>query len=339
MQAKILAQQYEREKKIVMQAITLSLVLHIVFFTIFVILPEFKGSRPSDLNTIYIEFSGGGGEPGPAVTTPATDAPATDGNTGSQPVELHPNTTKPDKPADNIYIPPPADTTPTPSDYGTVKPETNDKPADTVTTTDNVKNFAPQFTKNQNATQKVEQIQRELQRDQQNSQQAAQQAATAVSNNQSGTESVNSAIQQLRDKQAAQQAGNGAGGSGGGSGGGNGPGHGPGSGPGIGTGTSGPLGIYLGLIVPIIEKNWSFSPTLFKGTPDMEVILEVTIQASGEITDIKFAKKSGDTYLDESAYRAMSKSSPLPAFGSSGIKERSITMQFRFTPKGLKRSR
>lgn len=335
MQARMLTAQHEREKKMVMYAITMSLALHIVFFTIFVILPEFRGSRPLDLQPIYISIEGGGGDgPAPLPTVTDTPQPATQGN---PPAELQPATTKPSTPVENVYIPPPVQTTPVPSEYSTTKPDNTEKPVEPVENADNIKSFAPQFTKNPNATAKVEENVRNMQRAEQQTQQQQQQTQQAVTQTQTGTESVNSAIQQLRDKQAAQQAGTGSGGSGGGTGGGNGSGSGPGSGPGTGTGVGGPLSIYLGIIVPIIEKNWSFSPSLFGGTPSMEVVLEVTIMANGEITDIQFVRKSGDAYLDESAYRAMAKSSPLPAFGSSGIKTPSIKLQFRFTPKGLRR--
>lgn len=329
MQVRMFTQSREQEQKLVFYAITLSLALHIVFFTLFVILPEISGRRPRPLDTIQIKIMGGGGAGG---NTPKIidSAPAVNVS------EKTPTTTsKPDTNVESIYIPPPVETTVAPTQYSTVKPENNNKPADPVKNTDNVKNFTSQTIKPSNATQKVEQIQRDLQRAQQNTQQATQRSETAVQESQTGSESVQSAIQQLRDKQAAEQAVSSSAGSGGGGGGGQGAGSGPGSGSGDGAGLTGPLAVYLGIIIPIIEKNWSFSPNLFNGTPRMEVVLSVRIMPNGEIKDITFAKKSGDTYLDESAFRALSKSSPLPAFSSADIKRPSVELQFRFTPKGL----
>lgn len=325
MQARMLTQSREQEQKLVFYAITLSLVLHIVFFTLFVILPEIGGQRHKPLDTIQIKFMGGGGTGGDTPKILDTPPPAQNTDAG----EKMPTTTpKPANNVESVYIPPPVvETTVPPTQYSTVKPEdTTPKPADPVDNTDNVKTFSSQTVKPSNATQKVEQIQRDLQRTQQNTQQATQRSEAAVQESQTGNESVSSAIQQLRDKQAAEAA------AGGGS---SGTGSGPGSGSGDGAGLSGPLAVYLGIIIPIIEKNWSFSPAMFNGTPRMEVVLSVKIMPNGEIKDITFAKKSGNAYLDESAFKAMAKSSPLPAFGSSGIKRPNIELQFRFTPKGL----
>lgn len=318
MQARMLTQSREQEQKLVFYAITLSLVLHIVFFTLFVILPEIGGQRHKPLDTIQIKFMGGGGTGGDTPKILDTPPPAQNTDAG----EKTPTTTpKPTTNVESVYIPPPVVETVAPTQYSTVKPEdTTPKPADPVESADNVKTFSSQTVKPNNATQEVEQIQRDLQRTQQNTQQATQRSEAAVQESQTGNESVSSAIQQLRDKQAAEAA------AGSGS-----------SGTGDGAGLTGPLAVYLGIIIPIIEKNWSFSPAMYNGTPNMEVILEVDILPTGEITNIKYVRKSGNVYLDESAFKAMAKSSPLPAYKESEIRRKSITLQFRFTPKGLKR--
>lgn len=342
MQARILTQQREKEQKLVFYAITLSLVLHIAFFTLFVILPEISGKRQLYSEPIMIKLAGGGG-PGPGPATTAVDTTPTV-VTPPPSNEKAPANTKPETAVESVYIPPPVETTAAPTQYSTAKPEDADQPpVEPVDNADNVKTFSSQTVKPSNATQKVEQIQRDLQRTQQNTQQATQRSETAVQESTTGNESVSSAIQQLRDKQAAQQAsgggtGTGSGaGTGGGTGGGHGTGTGTGVGPGDGTGLTGPLAVYLGIIVPIIEKNWSFSPAMYKGTPNMEVVIEVDILPSGEISNMRYVKKSGDVYLDESAFKALAKSSPLPAYKASEMRREKITMQFRFTPKGLKR--
>lgn len=313
----MLIHQRERERKLMTYAISLSVLLHIVFFAVFIILPEFRSDRTLDIQPIYVELvGGGGGTPGPlpAVTKPQ---PAVNDAGAKQP-----STTKPETTPEPVYIPPPVEVAPTPSNYSTAAVE-NPPPAED----DNVKTFAPQTVKNKDATKKVEEIQRALQQNQQQAQQQQQQTQEAVTQSQTGRESVNSAIEQLRNRQAAENTG----------GGGTGASTGAGTGQGTGGSIGGPLNIYLGIIIPIIEKNWSFSPSLFNGTPRMEVILSCKIMANGEITDIGFAKRSGNAYLDESAFKALAKSNPLPAFGNSGIKKPFIELQFRFTPQGLQR--
>lgn len=327
MQARMLMQSREQEQKMVFYAVSLSVILHIVLFALFVVLPEIGGKSQPILEPIHVKILGGGGASGPMPA--ANERPPVAAGTGDK----APTTTaKPDTSVEPVYIPPPVETAITPSLYSTSKPEEQSQPVDQVDDAANVKTFTSQTQKPSNATQKVEQIQRSLQQQQQQTQTAAQRSETAVQESATGTESVASAIQQLRDKQAAEQA---AATSGGGGGGLAGIGTGSGSGgQGFG-GVGGPLDIYLGIIIPIIEKNWSFSPSMFNGTPRMEVVLAVKIMPDGEIKDISFAKKSGNAYLDESAFKALAKSSPLPAFGNSGIKGSNIEIQFRFTPKGL----
>lgn len=329
MQARMLMQSREQEQKMVYYAVSLSVILHIVLFALFVVLPEIGGKSQPVMEPIHVKIVGGGGAPGPMPT--AQEQPPTVTS------DKAPTTTsKPDTSVEPVYIPPPVETAITPSVYSTAKPEDQQKPVEPVDEAANVKTFTTQTQKPSNATQKVEQIQRSLQQQQQQTQTAAQRSETAVQESETGTESVASAIQQLRDKQAAELAAATSGGGGTGT-----TGVGTGSGTGSGSGgqgfggVGGPLDIYLGIIIPIIEKNWSFSPSMFNGTPRMEVVLSVKIMPDGEIKDISFAKKSGNAYLDESAFKALAKSSPLPAFGSSGIKKSNIEIQFRFTPKGL----
>jgi TonB family protein len=53
----------------------------------------------------------------------------------------------------------------------------------------------------------------------------------------------------------------------------------------------------------------------------MEVVISITIRSDGEITDISFEEKTGNVYLDDSAYRSVKKSSPLPPFSEYNIRE------------------
>ncbi|MBW1615398.1 MAG: TonB C-terminal domain-containing protein [Deltaproteobacteria bacterium] len=82
-----------------------------------------------------------------------------------------------------------------------------------------------------------------------------------------------------------------------------------------------------------IEQNWFFSGQT-SGQHNIKAILIIEIMKSGEIKEVYFETKSGSPYLDESAYKAVLKSNPLPplpdAFGVSSYK-----LGLTFTPSGI----
>jgi len=82
-----------------------------------------------------------------------------------------------------------------------------------------------------------------------------------------------------------------------------------------------------------ILKNWVFSEELAGKHTDLEAILKIKILANGEIKKIWFEKRSGNRYLDESAYKALMKTNPLPPL-PKGFKLYEVGLIF--TPKGLK---
>ena len=81
--------------------------------------------------------------------------------------------------------------------------------------------------------------------------------------------------------------------------------------------------LYYQAIEEKIKGNWNLA--LPRGVIEdmgaMEVVLSITIKADGQITDVSFEKKSGNIYLDESAFRSIKKSSPLPPFSEYNIRE------------------
>jgi colicin import membrane protein len=81
--------------------------------------------------------------------------------------------------------------------------------------------------------------------------------------------------------------------------------------------------LYYQIIEEKIKRNWNLA--LPRGVMEdmraMEVVLSITIKADGTITDLAFEKKSGNIYLDDSAFRAVKKSSPLPPFSEYNIRE------------------
>jgi len=104
---------------------------------------------------------------------------------------------------------------------------------------------------------------------------------------------------------------------------------------GEGGGVAGTIGeIYAqNVVTECIQKNWALSEKLAGDIQNAEAHLVITIAPSGEIVDILFAKRSGNAYLDESAYRAVKKANPLPPL-PAGLKS-SLTVGLYFTPAGV----
>jgi TonB family protein len=65
-------------------------------------------------------------------------------------------------------------------------------------------------------------------------------------------------------------------------------------------------------------------------------VLAVTILRSGAVTEIKYEKRSGNPYFDDSAVRAIRKASPFPPL-PAGIGESSIDVGIRFHSSELRR--
>jgi TonB family protein len=93
--------------------------------------------------------------------------------------------------------------------------------------------------------------------------------------------------------------------------------------------------IYNAEIKYQIQKNWVFSEQFAGGKTDLETALGIKVLPSGEITDIWFDKKSGNTHLDDSAYKALMKANPLPPLPKEFTQPHYL-VGFRFGPKGLK---
>jgi colicin import membrane protein len=72
------------------------------------------------------------------------------------------------------------------------------------------------------------------------------------------------------------------------------------------------LDIYHAEIWDRIRKNWAYSGEMAGGRTDLEATIIVKIMRRGEIRDIWFEKRSGNTYFDDSVYKAVKKSDPLP---------------------------
>ena len=116
---------------------------------------------------------------------------------------------------------------------------------------------------------------------------------------------------------------------------------GAGAGGGGTTGSGGPrrlevIDIYKIEVAYQVERNWAFSQQLAGEGQALQVSLVFKVMPDGEITDIRFTENSGNSYLDESAYRAIVKANPVSSH-PTGIRTPYVTMGVRFTPEGIRR--
>lgn len=95
------------------------------------------------------------------------------------------------------------------------------------------------------------------------------------------------------------------------------------------------IDIYRVEIAYQVQKNWAFSDQLAGGIKDLEAWVAIKIIPSGEIKDIWFDKRSGNSYFDEAAEKAILKSNPLPPF-PKGYMRSFYVVGFHFTPSGVK---
>jgi len=112
-----------------------------------------------------------------------------------------------------------------------------------------------------------------------------------------------------------------------------------GSGPPGGNATGGKkdlelMDIYMIEIQYRIQKNWSFNEQLAGGQTDLEAWPAIKIMPNGEIKDIWFDKRSGNSYFDEQAKKAILKSNPLPPL-PKGYWRPYFDIGFHFTTTGL----
>jgi colicin import membrane protein len=194
--------------------------------------------------------------------------------------------------------------------------------------------IAPTKTKDIVAPPKQIKIKKSLKKKTFNREKAVESAVQNIEENMDRTrpESVSSAIDKLREKvrQNPSGAGSGTGGN-------------PvTSGPdAIGGGGSGrpraltQLDIYKAEIASRIQQNWAFSEQLAGDHKGRYAIVAMEILRNGTIRDVRVDRRSGNQYLDDSAYRAVRKADPLPPLPES-YRGTVYKVGFRFTPSGIK---
>ena len=106
-----------------------------------------------------------------------------------------------------------------------------------------------------------------------------------------------------------------------------------------GSGQGGRVGelidIYRVEIAFQIQKNWAFPDQLAGGRTDLQTLMVFKVMPNGEIRDLFFTDRSGNTHFDESAYRAIMKANPVDPH-PAGIIRPYVQMGLRFTPEGVK---
>lgn len=83
-----------------------------------------------------------------------------------------------------------------------------------------------------------------------------------------------------------------------------------------------------------IQKNWAFSDQLAGGRTDLDAWVAIKVMQNGEIKDVWFDKRSGNSYFDEAAKNAIMKSNPLPPIPKAYVRPY-IEAGFHFTLSGI----
>ncbi|MFH0996502.1 MAG: energy transducer TonB [Pseudomonadota bacterium] len=310
-----------------------SLVIHVLVFVIFTYLPDFAPQRefvPSVIMVNMVTMSPTGsigtpGHPGPEKPGPKSDKPAAP---EPKPAKPEVQESKPEPPAPKPAKPePPA---PKPEKVSVPEPQPHPPKAEPEKSADviSLSNEKPK-------------IKTSLKKETFKSNQAIKNALNRIEKQVEETkpsDPLASALDRIKSKVEKTEAatagspskGTAASGQASGSGGGGGTG---------GTGAFGiqPIDFYRSLVPNHIENNWVFNEQLVGGRTDLMSVIVIKIMQNGEISDIWFEKKSGNTYFDDSVYKAVKKSNPLPPLPKEYTRPY-YELGLVFTPKGLKRS-
>jgi colicin import membrane protein len=92
---------------------------------------------------------------------------------------------------------------------------------------------------------------------------------------------------------------------------------------------------YAAEIAVLINNNWAFNDQMAGGEKNLENLVVIKIMRNGVIDEIWFDRRSGNSYFDDSTYKAIQKSSPLPPLPKE-IPGLSKEVGFRFIPGGIK---
>jgi TonB family protein len=85
---------------------------------------------------------------------------------------------------------------------------------------------------------------------------------------------------------------------------------------------------YIGVVWSRVKGNWTM-PQALMPKENIETIIDVKISRSGALEYVEFEKRSGNRYFDDSALRAVKKSSPFPPL-PDWIMDKNIEIGIRF---------
>ena len=94
------------------------------------------------------------------------------------------------------------------------------------------------------------------------------------------------------------------------------------------------IDIYRVEIAYQVQKNWAFSEQLAGKDIKLQASLVFKVMPDGQIRDLFFTDRSGNRFLDDSAYNAIIKSNPVSPH-PEGIVKPFIHVGLRFTPEGV----
>ena len=94
------------------------------------------------------------------------------------------------------------------------------------------------------------------------------------------------------------------------------------------------IDIYRVEIAYQVQKNWAFSEQLAGKDTKLQASLVFKVMPDGQIQDLFFTDRSGNRFLDDSAYNAIIKSNPV-APHPEGVVKPFIHVGLRFTPEGV----
>ena len=94
------------------------------------------------------------------------------------------------------------------------------------------------------------------------------------------------------------------------------------------------IDIYRVEIAYQVQRNWAFPDQLADGRSDLQTLLVFKVMPNGEIKDLFFTDRSGNSHFDESAFRAVMKANPVDPHPKS-VSRPYVQMGLRFTPEGI----
>ncbi len=89
---------------------------------------------------------------------------------------------------------------------------------------------------------------------------------------------------------------------------------------------------YYALVWQKIHDAWLVPPSMAASSYGYETVINITLHRDGTITDMSVEKSSGNIYFDQTAIRAIKRSSPLAPFPPSWLQQ-SIEIGIKFSCK------